>query len=480
MGRTGDRTVRLVRRLSGRGSPETGVAEGEAGQTVGVPRAARVAAETLAVRIGALAIGLLASLILARLLGPIGRGEYVFPLFVVGIAAITGHLSYDFTNVHLFSTRAADAMRLSSLAFWISLGAGLVTMVVVIVAVIVIAPGDSQQTYLLIAAVGVPFMVQRHALDSILRVTGRVRTVNLADFTFALVHLGVILVLWGTGHLSVPSVIVATLATTILSWAIVGTRAVPRVSRPERSLAVRALKFSLRVHLASIIALLMWRGDVFFVNGFLSIRDVGLYTLAVFIAELPLFVADASTAVGTSAQVASEADDRAALSARLHRITVLAVTLTALLVGLLAPFAVPLLYGEEFADAVPSLLILLPGIAAFGSYRALGVYLLGGERQLRFLICTGTALVVNVAGNLLLIGEFGLVGVSAAATLSYVVMYALMAQWFLTASGASAVDLIPRRADAIELAGLVRAALRRTEPTRYVTPPTPRTSRRSE
>ncbi len=86
--------------------------------------------------------------------------------------------------------------------------------------------------------------------------------------------------------------------------------------------------------------------------------------------------------------------------------------------ALAAPF-MQLYFGSEFGDAVVPLLLLLPGVLGFAVARP--IYAIGqGKGELRVLIvATGTAAVINLVLNLILIPQYGMHGAAIATSIGY-------------------------------------------------------------
>jgi O-antigen/teichoic acid export membrane protein len=80
---------------------------------------------------------------------------------------------------------------------------------------------------------------------------------------------------------------------------------------------------------------------------------------------------------------------------------------------------IPIYYGSEFDAAVLPLLLLLPGVLGFALARP--IFAIGqGKGQLQILIAaTGTASLINVFLNALLIPSYGMMGAAVATSVGY-------------------------------------------------------------
>ena len=144
--------------------------------------------------------------------------------------------------------------------------------------------------------------------------------------------------------------------------------------------------------------------------------QLGFYAVAVSLAELPVFAVNAIQDIVFA--VAAEADDRE-VPARISRISTLVMIPVCTIAGLAAPFALPLLFGDAFRPAVVMTEILLAGTVPLTVTALLGAGLLSQGRA-------GTRSLVQIAGGVLtvvlvvlLVPPFGGVGAAIASLATY-------------------------------------------------------------
>jgi O-antigen/teichoic acid export membrane protein len=217
----------------------------------------------------------------------------------------------------------------------------------------------------------------------------------------------------------------------------------PRPRCWDRALARDALGRGLRYHLGLASLFLLFRADILILDGMTTTVAVGLYSLAVSLAELTRLVTDAIAQIALPRQLGT--DDRGAAAATLAvtRLTAVVATASVALMCVAAPPLIPLVYGESFRGSVPSLLALAPGLLALGATRPIGAYLLRLDRPMLASSMSVTALVLNVALNLVLVPFYGIAGSAAASSVAYIALAGLQVGWFLRTTGAAARDLLP-------------------------------------
>jgi O-antigen/teichoic acid export membrane protein len=204
----------------------------------------------------------------------------------------------------------------------------------------------------------------------------------------------------------------------------------------------RALRFGLGLHLGLVMVFLQLRADVFLLERFSGFSAVGIYTLAVMLAESIWMVTDAVAVACLPHQVDASTLDAGRLTLRACRFNVLLALLGAAGLALASYPIVRLFYGVPFLPAIPALLALLPGVACYSAQRVCGAYLLRLNCPLRMSAILGGAVIVNLGLNLLWIPRWGIVGAALASTASYALSATLFVAWAVQLSGLGLRELI--------------------------------------
>jgi O-antigen/teichoic acid export membrane protein len=200
------------------------------------------------------------------------------------------------------------------------------------------------------------------------------------------------------------------------------------------------------------------RVDTLLVASSLGVADLGLYSVAVLLSELAWLVSDALTQAVRERQANAPREEALAVSARAVRVNVLLAGGIALVIAAASAPLCSLLFGASFAAAAPVVWALAPAAVAMAAWRPLNAPLVRFDHRW----VTGSigllSLVVNVAGNLVLIPAVGIEGVGLASVASYG-CGALLAGWrFARLHGGGWRDLVPRPADVATVARLLHPA----------------------
>lgn len=289
--------------------------------------------------------------------------------------------------------------------------------------------------------------------------------------------------LWLLGELTVfVAVLVSTvtpLVTGLAYWRLLaraptGDSAPPPGRRTARTL----LSFGGRVWLGSVASMLLARFGFLFMAPLSSVEDLGLYTVAATVSDLPLVVALAIQ--GTLYGVDSRSRDAGRLTAT-SRVTLLVGLLGCVVLGATLPLWIGPLFGGEFTAAtVPTIMLLgsalicIPGLMAAAGVAAWGR---PGLRSAGLAV----ALVVSTSTFVLLVPVLGVYGACWSSIATNVVLTGFMVTAASRVLGVRATDfLVPRAADAWRAGTEVARLARRLRPRRQSVGDAPSTTRPGE
>jgi O-antigen/teichoic acid export membrane protein len=209
--------------------------------------------------------------------------------------------------------------------------------------------------------------------------------------------------------------------------------------------------------LALFLINLNYRAGTLLLQQSSTLEQIGYFALAVTLAELVWQIPGTLSTIVFS-RSASARDD-AAFSRKtvvLMRLTVAASAIAALGLVAVSPWFVPLLYGPDFAPAVPIIALLMPGIVAMAAFKILNVELGGKGKPWVSMLVVVPALALNFGAGWVLVGEYGALGAAAAASLAYVTLAVAYVGLYCRVSGMTAAEVLrPRRSDLALLAARV-------------------------
>lgn len=394
-------------------------------------------------------LALVASILISRALGPAGRGSYYVVVTIASTALSLGHLSVEQAQVFLWSkTNERRFLSANAVALGLLLGAGVSSIAWIVVTVLgpnIVPVAD--RGLLIVALVGVPAgMVSLYA-NGLLVLADRISRVNYGVLLAAIVQTGLIVGLHAAGRLTVAAVVVVWMITMLAPLSFTLPSLAPRVRDVSVSAARKAVAIGARYHLGMISVFLLFRSDVFILNALVSRTEVGLYSLAVTLAELLFLLTDSIAQVLLPRQVSGSMEESAKVTAKAVRTNFIVAVVSVAGIVATCPIVIPLLFGKDFTGSIRGLIALSVGVIALGTIRPASGYLIRLNRPLLIAMVSIGALAVNVALNLALIPTLGIVGAGMASSIAYTLLATFQVAWFLTASGISARDLVPRISD---------------------------------
>lgn len=401
------------------------------------------------------AVVLLTEVLLARFLGPAGRGYVaIFTITPVLIAVVAG-CGLDY-SLNFFGHRDEATIGMSyRRALWAGLGVSLVLggLLAVDPGGVLnwlyhgVPPGFGAAKYLSLGIVPTEVFF---ALSAMLAMTlghpvlyGKIRVLRRAGVLVAVVASA--LVFRGRLMPAVTLVVASQIAAVGIAGAVPlwllgpsasGSRRLrDRVAGPGLSALLRYGFQSLPARLAER---LQARVDIVLLGLLSAGSVVGVYAVAAGIAETLYYVSGSLSAV-----LFTRSAER---DSKLHLLTLRIMLpfgiVAALLLGTLALVLVPLAFGKAFGGAVRLLWILLPGTVAFSAVQIASPYFVQRGMSGVVSVANGLGVVGNVALNLLLIPRYAATGAAVSSAVSYTLTGAWMLHRLTQVEDGSAARLL--------------------------------------
>ncbi len=301
-------------------------------------------------------------------------------------------------------------------------------------------------------AAGLILGTQRFRLWGAIQFTGSACTLGSALPLISWLHLGLFgaVVAWIGGQLVILVLAVLALAS---DW-----RWPPRFDRP---LMQETAWFGARANASGLVGTLNFRFDSLLVLYLAGAFVTGLYSVTVLLAQLT-FLAPSALSSSVLPMLSGSSRDRAViLTNRTIRLS-LAMGLTAALgIGIFGRLLLAL-FGSQFAQAWLTLLLLLPGVAAYSLCHVTSVYWDSYVRKPHVnLYIAGLSLLIDTVGVMLLVPWLNLAGAGAAASLGYLIAAGLSLTLYIAHSRATLWEAcVVRPADIAWLSRTIGATIR--------------------
>ena len=391
-------------------------------------------------------IGLLFSIttaaVIARWLGPEGKGILTMALLVPGMMVIFLNSGIGVANVYFAASNRMNVPTLTnnSVIFALlatTLGTGLIVVLVASGWLEVFLPGVPVW-FILVAIIGLPIGLLSGFFTTILQGLQSIMTINVINLTQGGLTLALTFLLVVSLKIGLLGSLIAYLGASIL-----GLIALTLVLRSAGGVFIpkwnpkivrSTLSFGLKGHIGNILQFFNYRLDMFIVNYFLGPNDVGIYSISVGLAELLWHFPNAVGFVIFPKAASTKPEVMNIFTPRVFRITLGLTALGAVGLIFLGKPIIAFVYSSPFLPAYVPMLALLPGVVLLGSAKVLTNEIAGRGYPHYNSINAGLALILTVVLDLILIPRYGVLGAALASSISYAVIFFLAIGFYLAVS----------------------------------------------
>jgi O-antigen/teichoic acid export membrane protein len=415
--------------------------------------------------LAALIFGVAVSILLPRVLGPEARGEYQLAVKVAGLVLAIAQWGIPEVLLQALADRRVSQGTLIGTSLALGVAGAIVTAIVLGAAYPLVQDNllKGVEPVLLVLTLGgsavslIGLLARRF-----IQLGGRVDVYNGLDVArtalfLVLVAIGGVLlphealgptIAWLVGEVALAAVATAFLwrkTAKTSKWSVQ-----PAVAK-DLANAGAPIQFGL---LGMFIGS---EGGAFVLNASLDVSAVGIYSVALSVSRLVLQI---SVALRTALQprLLANEHDSAAMTARVTRHGLLWMVSVACGLALGSPLA-GFIFGPGFSAVGPIMVILLPGMVAYGVWQLLASHLLRIGRR-GFLAAVAWLFgVTSIALQAVGAQAFGLAGAAVGLSLAYLLATLVVLVAFVQLSGRPVRELVPAPGDLAFYVGLTRRAL---------------------
>jgi O-antigen/teichoic acid export membrane protein len=173
-------------------------------------------------------------------------------------------------------------------------------------------------------------------------------------------------------------------------------------------------------HISNVLNFFNYRLDIWFVNSYHGLEQLGLYSLAVNVAQILLIASAPITSV--LFPYLSEEKERLKkinLVALFSRINTLCLILGLSLMLLTGKYFIPFVYGEEFLGSISAFNIMIFASLFRGLTKMFSTYLASENKVIYNLYATIIGFVITIGFNIVLVPKYGIIGASISSLLTY-------------------------------------------------------------
>lgn len=391
------------------------------------------------------AIGLVTGPILARALGPSGRGTLTAILVPVFLASWVAALGLPAFARRSAAREGRPRVLVTTLAALGLASGGLVFLAAPTIASTLAEGREVVYDFLLVGFALLPALIVGNVLVAVVGGLERWRLTVAAQLVPPVSTLIGLVVLWATGNLTVGSAAIASLGGQLLVFVPTGLALRgDGAFRFEAGLARRALAFGMRAWPGQLSSLANARLDQLLMIPLVDPADLGFYVVAWTVSTGPAVLGRAF-AYALSPRVARGDAEIVRTGSRILLPLVLAGSAA---IAALTPIALPLLFGSAFEPAVGLAWVLLCAATPQQGAIFLGEALSASGRPGTYALGHVVALAVTLPGLIVLLPVLGTYGAAIVSVGAYLAQFSFIVIAARRRFGGSYLDfLVPRRAD---------------------------------
>jgi O-antigen/teichoic acid export membrane protein len=410
---------------------------------------------------------IVASIVVARALGPENRGIFFIATLVASYIALVGDVGMSTANIVFGANRRVGLGELHGMALAFSLVAGAL-------GAILLLPFEEFWTdtvlkgldmlVLVLVCAAIPLLLYGQIIVALLTGMGNIPVTATARIGMAIAYpvvLTPLAVITGSPEWSLAAWLVS-----LLGYAVgLGVYTTLRVSRPARP-RLTTLRTVLSFGVRSYIGTLSYHGflriDIFFLSARFGPALVGVYSLASVVAERISIIGQAVYSASASRIGGGSRVEAATLTATVLRLLVLVMVPAAIALALLSWPTFPLIFGDDFADASLPFTLLLPGTVCLTLWAVTSLFIISAlERPGITTLIQGSALLLSLPLYYVAVREGEMTGAAIVSSAVYAGVLLAAVIVLLRNSTLSARDLLPRGEDVGLLGQAFRDALGR-------------------
>jgi O-antigen/teichoic acid export membrane protein len=377
-------------------------------------------------RIITMLISFLATLYIARNLGPTNYGQLSYAVSVIGVIGFIAPLGLD-TIVYreLIKTPERKGSLLGT-ALILKLIAGALTAVVAIILAYTLSADDVSRILIFILAgtfVIAPFQIA--SFEFLARSKSNYQALVSIGVTILLNIAKIVIIASGKGVIYIALTLLAEPLLYAIAYLFIYARTASHRLRTwtwERGVAFSLLRDSLPFALLSSFTFIYARIDQVLIKQLLGATEVGLYDAAVRLVDVWNFIPGAITSGLFPALVHAHTTSPSALNRRTWRMSWLFVVIPLLICSTIyavAPVLIRELYGPAFAGSIPVLQIYIWSYIGTSLGILVQTYLTVTNERALIAASAFVPMLINIGLNILWIPRFGMVGAAYATLISY-------------------------------------------------------------
>ncbi len=239
-----------------------------------------------------------------------------------------------------------------------------------------------------------------------------------------------------TNGMSVESALVATAVAALVSMIAAAISCLARhgIAAPSSSLMLKTVWYGIRAHGGDVAGFVSARLDLLIIPAFLSAASVGLYSVATNVSSI-IATLTGTIAIFVLPVAARDAKGSARTVVRAFHATLLIGGLLGLFLVVVAEVAIKAVYGSDFGGAATALRILIPGEVLEAASTVLWAGMLAANRPLLSSAAYLPTAALTIAGLIVFLPSGGIDAAAIITTCAYTLAFAISVVLFRQMTG---------------------------------------------
>jgi len=381
-------------------------------------------------------IALSSGVIIARSLGPDGRGEISMIIAVVTVLSLLGSIVNGANEILMGEDNKRQRPLVMQTILWAGLLSLFMMMLIINVpdAILIYIFDSSVDTLQYLFPLLFFFFIAEEGVRRILLAIQDFKYINHVSLFSTIFYVLSVLIFIGVFDFGVFEVILIHIMQQFLSFAAYLVRI--KFMHPilvneslKESLFKKAVPIGTRSLLLGVPTILLLQSDILLIKYFTNSTSVGLYQISISISIIILTIPSLLSLIIRSKAVSEQNNYNSTLL--IAKMYVVCAVLTVILFYFFGESLISVLFGEVFLDSYFPALLLLMGIVFWG-YGDILVGYINAKLKYPIFIPFGffLALIINIALNVLFIPTYGFIAAAWSSLVSYIVMAIVCAYKF--------------------------------------------------
>ena len=417
---------------------------------------------TLSRQLGTSVLSLITIIIITRFYGAEGNGQYVVALILPTTLAMIMNLGISSSNIYYIASKKIDVSCAWSVTlkifFYIVIVGLLIGFLLLYFGADKFFPG-LDTTILFLGLMGFPLILLLSLISGFFQALQDFKSFNLILIMQPALSLLFVVGLWGLKYDSIILLfvfqILSLILTTIVAIVVLyrvktSKRTITEKNKTSQNYAKKILTYGYKSHISNLLAFINEKADSFIINLFLGPTSVGIYFIALRLADTLSLLSNAVSTIALPrlSELHDQDEIKNYLTPLIARCVLVITFSGALILALVGYLFIDIIFGVEFSTATYALFSILPGVVFSSVSRVLANDIAARGRPEVNMYTSWISVILNVGGNIYMIPKYGIVGAGLSTSFAYFVNFTLRIFMYKNFTGVRKWDvLLIKKAD---------------------------------